>query len=315
MKLGAVLAACLVVAACGGSGTNGDQPFCGDGVVNASLGEQCEMDSDCGSAMRCTASCSCVPERCGDGILDPNEECDHGMANGTASDPCSADCKLAPEVTLHWQITAAKLHQMDQDQTGSCPWWPSGSAAPPAPTSSIRLQSANTTLATFDCDPTQSAGVAKVRLPVGTYSFQLQPVQSSDVFAVDPPQATTNVQGPMDVTLTAQQGAKIQLNLNLDATSCGSLEVETRTNTDANGTPLDLQQVAIDDTVIVQPCTTPVTVGPYPTVSTAMTGTIPEAEYTITITEKDMMGQVIGSDTRSATIPQSNLMHPVVAGP
>ena len=37
--------------------------------------------------------------RCGDGILDPNEQCDDGANNGAAGDPCSLTCTTVSQAT------------------------------------------------------------------------------------------------------------------------------------------------------------------------------------------------------------------------
>src|SRR3954468_13215 len=64
---------------------------CGNGAVNASTGEQCD-DGNTASGDGCSATCQVEPPRCGDGIVDANngEECDDG--NTIAGDGCSALC-------------------------------------------------------------------------------------------------------------------------------------------------------------------------------------------------------------------------------
>ena len=106
-------------------------PFCGDGIVQTSLGEKCDQGayqgspgctSDCRSIdadCTCTpgAKCTCVSKscdagacnyggscpagcgpapRCGDGLvqLDYSEECDDGVNNG-AYGGCTSSCKFA----------------------------------------------------------------------------------------------------------------------------------------------------------------------------------------------------------------------------
>ncbi len=65
-------------------------PFCGDG--NTDPGEEC--DDGAGNSTDPDATCrpGCVNQRCGDGILDPNdgEECDDG--NQSSGDGCSDTC-------------------------------------------------------------------------------------------------------------------------------------------------------------------------------------------------------------------------------
>jgi len=60
---------------------------CGNGVVDP--GEQCD-DGNTVSGDGCSASCRL--EACGNGILDPGEQCDDG--NLVSGDGCSAGCRL-----------------------------------------------------------------------------------------------------------------------------------------------------------------------------------------------------------------------------
>jgi len=64
--------------------------FCGNGILNP--GEQCddgERNSDAPGA-RCRLICSFA--RCGDGILDPSEQCDD--RNRLSGDGCSSLCTI-----------------------------------------------------------------------------------------------------------------------------------------------------------------------------------------------------------------------------
>jgi cysteine-rich repeat protein len=102
-----------------------EQGNCGDGVVEAALGEQCDEGGQNGqTGADCTADCkwvrlmqcgdsildplteqcdagsangdclsNCMLPYCGEGILDPNEECDDG--NNLDADGCNADCTLS----------------------------------------------------------------------------------------------------------------------------------------------------------------------------------------------------------------------------
>ena len=79
---------------------------CGDGVVNANLGEVCddgnaaEGDGCSGDCKIQGAGCSCIPGmrctcpevRCGNGTIEGTEKCDDGNASG--GDGCSATCQL-----------------------------------------------------------------------------------------------------------------------------------------------------------------------------------------------------------------------------
>jgi fibro-slime domain-containing protein len=67
-------------------------PFCGDGKVNGP--EQCDDGVNNGAYDTCAPGCVLGP-RCGDGILQSSEgeTCDDGAKNGTTGDTCSATCR------------------------------------------------------------------------------------------------------------------------------------------------------------------------------------------------------------------------------
>jgi cysteine-rich repeat protein len=98
---------------------------CGDGVVEAACGEQCDPPGSIIGGTVCDANCTtgcgngiasgtelcddgntnnndackndCTPNVCGDGFVSRAvEQCDHGALNGTAGDACSASCALPP---------------------------------------------------------------------------------------------------------------------------------------------------------------------------------------------------------------------------
>jgi cysteine-rich repeat protein len=62
---------------------------CGDGTINAVFGEECDQGVNDGSYGGCTAACVRA-ERCGDGVVQQNEQCDDG--NLLSGDGCSAIC-------------------------------------------------------------------------------------------------------------------------------------------------------------------------------------------------------------------------------
>ena len=91
---------------CDEGSANGDAPDatcrrdctlqrCGDGIVDASLGEECD-DSNTVSGDGCSADCKKeVTTVCGNGIVEPPEQCDDGAANSNAPDaPCRPGCIL-----------------------------------------------------------------------------------------------------------------------------------------------------------------------------------------------------------------------------
>lgn len=65
-----------------------EEPYCGDGVVDTDLGETCDPPGEpAGEPNECREDCTF----CGDGILDPGEECDDG--NNVGGDGCSPYCE------------------------------------------------------------------------------------------------------------------------------------------------------------------------------------------------------------------------------
>ncbi len=72
--------------------------YCGDGIVDLLLGEQCDAGTKNGGA-ECTDAC--LFPKCGDGILtkEIGEECDNGANNSdsaTGEGACNTECKKAP---------------------------------------------------------------------------------------------------------------------------------------------------------------------------------------------------------------------------
>jgi len=64
---------------------------CGNGFVDAAVGEVCDDAAQNGIYGKCSADCARVME-CGDGVVDvPDEICDDGAANGDY-DACKVDC-------------------------------------------------------------------------------------------------------------------------------------------------------------------------------------------------------------------------------
>ena len=70
--------------------------ICGDGKVEQLLGEQCESSTFDQSLPYKCVKCRFFSQSCGDGTLDPGEECDKGIQNSTSPDAaCRPDCSLS----------------------------------------------------------------------------------------------------------------------------------------------------------------------------------------------------------------------------
>jgi len=80
-----------------GSSTTAQGPFVLTGTVTpyAQLGAACDptgQANECAPGLQCDLlTGSCVATVCGNGVVQPGEECDEGAANGTGT--CSIDCK------------------------------------------------------------------------------------------------------------------------------------------------------------------------------------------------------------------------------
>jgi cysteine-rich repeat protein len=64
--------------------------WCGDGVRDLDLGEVCDPGLDA----YCSDACFWALASCGDGVLDPGEECDDGSDNAATRDHCRLGCLL-----------------------------------------------------------------------------------------------------------------------------------------------------------------------------------------------------------------------------
>jgi cysteine-rich repeat protein len=81
--------------------------FCGDGEVNrpeedcdgfdfgSCRGGDCNPHTGVCADVACLPDCTCDQPRCGDGIIDPGEECDNGSFRGP---PCSQTCRLLADL-------------------------------------------------------------------------------------------------------------------------------------------------------------------------------------------------------------------------
>ncbi|MGH7895668.1 MAG: Ig-like domain-containing protein [Candidatus Binatia bacterium] len=83
--------------ACDGCSPTCRTEGCGDGVVCAAAGEECdppEEDSPgCPFARECRSDCTCTPPRCGDGILDPGEDCEPPESSCPFATTCTDNCE------------------------------------------------------------------------------------------------------------------------------------------------------------------------------------------------------------------------------
>lgn len=93
---------------------------CGDGQVQRLLGEECERSAqNPASPLRCDRHCRFVALACGNGTLDPGEECDDG--NTADRDGCDRACRT-------------KRYRDDEGSIGGVfrqPLKPSGPFVPP----------------------------------------------------------------------------------------------------------------------------------------------------------------------------------------
>lgn len=71
------------------SNEEGEGCFCGDGIVQQALGEECDVDPNLPPDPDCPDNCK-FPAICGDGIIQSSESCDDG--NQIDGDGCPADC-------------------------------------------------------------------------------------------------------------------------------------------------------------------------------------------------------------------------------
>ena len=72
---------------------------CGDGIVDP--GEECDEGPTNGApGSLCSAKCKKLdpPKFCGNGVVEAGEACDDGLKNGTPESNCTADCKVKTPV-------------------------------------------------------------------------------------------------------------------------------------------------------------------------------------------------------------------------
>ena len=75
------------------SDTDGTTPGCGNGILEAQLGEICDEGDRNSDTPGAVCRTNCLPARCGDGILDPGEICDESDRNSdTPGAVCRTNC-------------------------------------------------------------------------------------------------------------------------------------------------------------------------------------------------------------------------------
>jgi len=73
-----------------------ERGFCGDDIVQLFLGEQCEPRiHNPNLGYQCTGTCRFFSQFCGDGQINPGEQCDGGaLLSDTSPNHCRMDCSL-----------------------------------------------------------------------------------------------------------------------------------------------------------------------------------------------------------------------------
>ncbi|MEI8230561.1 MAG: DUF4215 domain-containing protein [Candidatus Peregrinibacteria bacterium] len=71
--------------------------FCGNGIIESALGEQCEPSLQNSHTLnKCGSDCHFLIPLCGNGAIDTGEECDDGTGNANVPNAhCRKDCRLA----------------------------------------------------------------------------------------------------------------------------------------------------------------------------------------------------------------------------
>lgn len=97
---------------------------CGDGIINATAGEQCDDESfNSATAADACRAVTCALPRCGDGVVDTGEACDD--ANTLAGDGCSATCATE----AGWLCRGSASHCWQQLVAGVNVWTTPGPLA------------------------------------------------------------------------------------------------------------------------------------------------------------------------------------------
>lgn len=116
--------------------------FCGDGIIDAAAGEECD-GSNIGAACKAGGEPTCTPlctidlescEQCGDGEPDPDEECDPGATAGglVAAYPCAGMLPRDVEKPYTSGTAVLCLDECMYDRSG-CGYCGDGVQDPPLP--------------------------------------------------------------------------------------------------------------------------------------------------------------------------------------
>ena len=106
-----------------GTDGEGDDDDDTDGcLIPAPLGCPCLGDEDCVEGTVCVDDV-CAGPNCGDGVLDPGEDCDDG--NPISDDGCDNDCRLSQGVA---QVVGGAQHTCARTHDGTVKCWGEGAA-------------------------------------------------------------------------------------------------------------------------------------------------------------------------------------------
>ena len=89
---------------------------CGNGIVDSKAGESCD-DGNRTNGDGCSDNCTLERQFCGNGILDPNEECDPGPGD---SPGCDSDCRFSRCGNGHLNSAAGEQCDPGPFETANC---------------------------------------------------------------------------------------------------------------------------------------------------------------------------------------------------
>jgi hypothetical protein len=117
-----------------GDGEGETEGSCGDGIVQAGLGEACDDGDDNSDRLPDACRTDCSEPGCGDGVVDTGEECDDGdeidnneCSNGCVEvlgdlcSPCATDAECGRVVDLCVELDDGDACAMDCSDGSACP--------------------------------------------------------------------------------------------------------------------------------------------------------------------------------------------------